>query len=594
VTFHPVGPTTSTAANAVDWINVATAKGARGDAVMLSDAVMSSSSAVLTSATAAFTAADVGKKIGVAGAGAAGANLVTTIAGYTSATSITLSVAASTAVNGVNYGYGTDNTTAFVNAVAAITEHSPPLLGGGVIYVPAGLYLISAALNWMKDGLAVLGDGFNSTGLLQITDNIPVVQVAGQGQNIQGLTFTYAYQQAAAQTGGICMTLGDDTAGSCDLGYYGQLRCQYGSKLIAINPAILTAAGMFSCTFENITLGYYSITALHLDANNFQGANAGTGFVLSNVYITNNPGNVAQAATSYAVFIRNYNELVVNQLNIEHSNATTQHAMGIVTCGNAVLNGIHCEGLTVSADNKGLLFINGVTNVELSGFTSIFNTFSGATSNPVVLFNGAGPSALILEGFTETHCTVTTPLHPLADFSTATNVTVQALGTGTTQTTSNTANASSATNRHSFGLPAAPAAFLPANPTATSSLTLVMMGLGSTCTYTPRQSGIVQVNVSGFGTTATGAAQFNVGPRYGTGAAPNNGDAVTGTRFGCTTDQLIKVPSISGAVAFGYVAQITGLTPGTAYWFDLSLDTNTGADAASLSNVSMTFAELPA
>jgi hypothetical protein len=143
-----------------------------------------------------------------------------------------------------------------------------------------------------------------------------------------------------------------------------------------------------------------------------------------------------------------------------------------------------------------------------------------------------------------------------------------------------------------IGAKAAPVAYLPANPASTISVnTPVMMGLGSTCVYTPAGTGLVQVNIAGLGATAGAAVQFNVGPRFGTGTAPVNGAADTGTRFGTTADQLIKVPSISGNTSFGFTAQVQ-LVTGTAYWFDLAISTNTAGDAASVSAVSMTITEL--
>lgn len=63
------------------------------------DAVMTSGSAVLTSETAEFSAADVGKAAQVEGASAADGTLVTTIASYQSATQVTLAAVATATVS---------------------------------------------------------------------------------------------------------------------------------------------------------------------------------------------------------------------------------------------------------------------------------------------------------------------------------------------------------------------------------------------------------------------------------------------------------------------------------------------------------------
>jgi|GEM_PF-3359539 len=74
----------------------------------VSDGAITSGAAILTCATSLpFTAADIGKTIAVVGAGVASANLITTIAGFTSASVVTLAANAGTTVSAaaVSYGY---------------------------------------------------------------------------------------------------------------------------------------------------------------------------------------------------------------------------------------------------------------------------------------------------------------------------------------------------------------------------------------------------------------------------------------------------------------------------------------------------------
>lgn len=114
---------------------IVTTYGAVGDVQIVSDAAMTSSSAVLTSATAGFETADVGKVIAVPGAGAAGAALVTTIASRQSATQVTLTATASTTVSGKRAQWGTDSTAAIQAAADAAFA-----AGGGTVLVPRGNY----------------------------------------------------------------------------------------------------------------------------------------------------------------------------------------------------------------------------------------------------------------------------------------------------------------------------------------------------------------------------------------------------------------------------------------------------------------------
>jgi Periplasmic copper-binding protein (NosD) len=142
---------------------------------------------------------------------------------------------------------------------------------------------------------------------------------------------------------------------------------------------------------------------------------------------------------------------------------------------------------------------------------------------------------------------------------------------------------------------AASVSFAPANPTATASASLVMMGLGTTCTFTPKGSGSVMATACGFWNTATASINGTLSARFGTGTAPANAAAVTGTRWGTgTADASINAARTqSGAVPFSFTQVITGLTAGTAYWFDLTTSTTNAADSATITNVEMTFVELP-
>jgi hypothetical protein len=138
--------------------------------------------------------------------------------------------------------------------------------------------------------------------------------------------------------------------------------------------------------------------------------------------------------------------------------------------------------------------------------------------------------------------------------------------------------------------PAVPAGFTPANPATTVSTTLVMMGLGTTVAFTPRSSGLVVVTFACSVLTATAVAAVTVGPRFGTGAAPANGVAVTGTRFGVLGDISTQAPAITVPDSVSAQA-VLSLTVNTAYWFDLALATATAADAATMTNVSFTLVE---
>lgn len=137
---------------------------------------------------------------------------------------------------------------------------------------------------------------------------------------------------------------------------------------------------------------------------------------------------------------------------------------------------------------------------------------------------------------------------------------------------------------------AAPLSAQPADPAGTISTTLVMMGLA--VQYTPARSGLVQVSAQCYCNTTTNVTNMTVGPRFGTGAPPANGVAVTGTRFGSDVDPTGHCGVVGIDVCYAFNA-ILALAAGTTYWFDFALATAIAADQANMTGVSMSLVELP-
>lgn len=112
---------------------------------------INSGSNSLTVAGAAFVAGDVGKKIVVPGAGAAGATLVATITARVSATDVTLDTTAGTTLSAVSTEvvYGADAAPMLLAAINALPA------SGGRIILGRGIYVLGATLE--------LGDGTSTT-----------------------------------------------------------------------------------------------------------------------------------------------------------------------------------------------------------------------------------------------------------------------------------------------------------------------------------------------------------------------------------------------------------------------------------------------
>jgi hypothetical protein len=108
-------------------------------------------------------------------------------------------------------------------------------------------------------------------------------------------------------------------------------------------------------------------------------------------------------------------------------------------------------------------------------------------------------------------------------------------------------------------------------PTGTSNTTGVMMGLAGSITTGASTSGIVQVIISGAVTNNTASSGWKYQIRYGTGTAPTNGAALTGTTAGYLTAGTLGTGTNKAIMPFCIVAKIPSLSASTTYWIDLSL-----------------------
>lgn len=115
-----------------------------------------------------------------------------------------------------------------------------------------------------------------------------------------------------------------------------------------------------------------------------------------------------------------------------------------------------------------------------------------------------------------------------------------------------------------------------AAPTATASGTAVMMACGGA--ITPANTGRVLVTISGQMANDTINDGATVQLRYGTGTAPINGAAVTGTLVGIAQTETSLVGGSQSGFAISGI--ITGLTLGTAIWIDAALNRVTGGNAS--------------
>jgi hypothetical protein len=181
---NPVRPA-SAALNVLDY-------GCKVNGKIVHDAAMTTGQATLSSASAAFTAADNGKYVLVKGAGAAGVDLITTILSVTGGVA-TLNANAGTTVSTAFALYGTDDTTAFK---ALVTR------SGCDLYIP-GIMVIA--------GPFLSSDGVSAAGFCA---QIPLPFNYGPGTNVTTSTALFSFRGKHSVTTGPTMGLGLDESAS--------------------------------------------------------------------------------------------------------------------------------------------------------------------------------------------------------------------------------------------------------------------------------------------------------------------------------------------------------------------------------------------
>ena len=193
--------------------------GALGDTQTISSSAVTIGvgSNALTVVGGNFIAGSVGKAISVPGAGVGGILLNTTISGFTDATHISITTAASTALTGgaATILYGTDDTTA-VQAACSAAVAAPV---GGTVLFPNGTYYLNSMISCTFTGnnyanLGIIGEGVDGSILYwPNTSGIGItLHFANQAWHVRDLTIATGSNGSAGLIGlGIT---GDDTSPS--------------------------------------------------------------------------------------------------------------------------------------------------------------------------------------------------------------------------------------------------------------------------------------------------------------------------------------------------------------------------------------------
>jgi Pectate lyase superfamily protein len=458
-----------------------------------------------------------------------------------------------------------DSTAAFQDAISALPS------GGGTITVPPGTYKINTGALAPVSGLRLTGAGSGVTTLVSTANSI----ISAGASQVTGFELDHLTLEATGS---------DIFTGANCVGWHVH-DCAFIQN--SAGNAIWNAATvslMIECVFERNTEKVYGATrtidAWYLSSDsNSTNVNACT-------WRDNVCTNENADASAYWYHVIGTTGSTLNRQNI-FRNIVFEHNYGgmihLESAGQSLIE--LCIDWDTSNDVE-----QDLIKLTTNAGTPVTNTVRQCGAVSATLAGGVSTIS------TDSGCTGTVIESPLPSSVISLNGSAHNTLLGMPGTyTLNLGGATFADSYANAKAPAAPLTSTPTAPTGTASTTLVMMGLGTNATgtpwsCTPQSSGNVLVLVSGE-TSNTGAHNQTYGGRYGTGTAPVNTTAVTGTRFGGPSDQTTEAGAATVAVPFALSA-VLSLTPGTAYWFDLALETGNAAGTASFAELSFTAIEL--
>lgn len=281
------------------WVFNVAAYGAKGDGRIVVDGAMTASSAVLTSVTANFTSADVGRYVMVKGAAPTGVtSLIAQVNSVTNGTTAVLAVAASTTITGAVVMIASDDTAHIQAAINAAMAYAG-VHGPAVVYIPVGSGRFYGVAGALVTGGSTLGNSQLTLGAPVATTGSKVVLTIEGVANGSGLEH---WQQLAPQCSGstlvsfgVFASTGAQSAsisangnpcvigGPAQPGGYGVSPGVYSNMLLTLrNLSILTTYSLYGLTYSAADFSGLA------EANLFDFAYGATGVVPGGDFVSPN------------------------------------------------------------------------------------------------------------------------------------------------------------------------------------------------------------------------------------------------------------------------------------------------------------------
>jgi hypothetical protein len=272
-----------------------------------------------------------------------------------------------------------------------------------VLRIPQGVYKTTITHDWRTCiAREFIGDNPNASVIKQYTDNIPIVQLAGERVKFTGLQLKYTNQQSSSNTNAIALATyklyESEIIFNHIIGAYSGI----GIPQVDYNAGAGNTTGnyLYSTHIADNRVANSTGYPLYLKSY-IQGS---SGNLVENNYIVNSDTVHASAG----ILVQGWNDGVINQMNVEHG--WFGSAIIINTCTNLSVNGLHVEAAHATSNYSAFVQVLNAS-AKITGVSFIGNSVLSAdgVTNNYGLFQVDGTGVLTVDGFTETGSTVTAP-----------------------------------------------------------------------------------------------------------------------------------------------------------------------------------------
>jgi hypothetical protein len=248
------------------------------------------------------------------------------------------------------------------------------------VFLPKATYSVSGTIN-VNNYNKLVGVGRGKSIIQSTNTTLPIISVSGKFTQISNLTLNRSSYSPPTNTAAVGIKLGANS-------FVGQSvfeQLEIVSNYRGIDADNTT--NVYSCTFRDIWVYVFKDWGIALQPY------GSTGCILDNIYMTNwnDYTNRTKFTATGGIIVKNYSEIDIRQLNIEHG--IYNYAVYFGSCDTANIRTLHVEGYEQTGDFKSIVAVDG-SQVTIDQLSVVYSspTFDRVTFNPtgVTMWNVIG------------------------------------------------------------------------------------------------------------------------------------------------------------------------------------------------------------